>query len=38
VVAANGLGGFMGGKQSNPLAIKRWLLLHESGQKESSLF
>jgi methylated-DNA-[protein]-cysteine S-methyltransferase len=30
VVAANGMGGFMGGKQADPLAIKRWLLAHES--------
>jgi methylated-DNA-[protein]-cysteine S-methyltransferase len=38
VVAANGLGGFMGGKQDDPLKIKRWLLAHESTRKESSLF
>ena len=38
VVAANGLGGFMGGKQSDSLAIKRWLLAHESTRKEASLF
>lgn len=39
VVAANGLGGFMGGKASDPLAIKRWLLAHEGAVKpESSLF
>ena len=31
VVAANGLGGFMGGKQADPLAIKRWLLAHEAS-------
>jgi methylated-DNA-[protein]-cysteine S-methyltransferase len=29
IVAANGLGGFMGGKRDDPLAIKRWLLHHE---------
>ena len=29
IVAANGLGGFMGGKHADPLAIKRWLLTHE---------
>ena len=38
VVAANGLGGFMGGKQSDPLRIKRWLLAHEASRNESSLF
>ena len=38
VVAANGLGGFMGGRQSDPLAIKRWLLAHEAANQESSLF
>ena len=38
VVAANGLGGFMGGKQSDPLRIKRWLLAHESSSDDSSLF
>jgi methylated-DNA-[protein]-cysteine S-methyltransferase len=38
VVAANGLGGFMGGKQDDPLRIKRWLLAHESARRESSLF
>ena len=29
ITAANGLGGFMGGKLDDPLAIKRWLLTHE---------
>lgn len=29
VVAANGLGGFMKGRKSNSLDIKRWLLAHE---------
>jgi methylated-DNA-[protein]-cysteine S-methyltransferase len=29
VVAAGGLGGFMGGRDDDPLAIKRWLLTHE---------
>jgi len=38
VVAANGLGGFMGGKKNDPLRIKRWLLAHESTRKETSLF
>ena len=38
VVAATGLGGFMGGKQNDSLSIKRWLLAHESKHKEASLF
>ena len=29
VLAAGGLGGFMGGKKSFPLSVKRWLLQHE---------
>ena len=29
VVAAAGIGGFMGGREDDPLAIKRWLLRHE---------
>lgn len=29
VLAANGLGGFMGGRESFPLGVKRWLLRHE---------
>ncbi len=29
IVGASGLGGFMGGKLEDPLAIKRWLLTHE---------
>lgn len=29
VLAATGLGGFMGGKDDFPLSIKRWLLRHE---------
>ena len=29
IVAANGLGGFMGGTGSDTLGIKRWLLAHE---------
>ena len=29
ITAANGLGGFMGGKRDDPLVIKRWLLTHE---------
>ena len=29
VVAAGGIGGFMGGRDDEPLAIKRWLLRHE---------
>lgn len=33
ITAANGLGGFMGGKDDDPLAIKRWLLAHEAGAK-----
>jgi methylated-DNA-[protein]-cysteine S-methyltransferase len=33
VVAAGGrLGGFMGGKDHDPLAIKRWLLRHEGAR------
>ncbi len=31
IVAANGLGGFMGGKRDDSLAIKRWLLEHEQA-------
>lgn len=31
IVAANGLGGFMGGREGDPLAIKRWLLTHEGA-------
>jgi len=32
VVAAGGaLGGFMGGREQDPLAIKRWLLAHEGA-------
>lgn len=34
VVAASGLGGFMRGGGGDPLAIKRWLLQHESGQSK----
>jgi methylated-DNA-[protein]-cysteine S-methyltransferase len=30
VVASTGLGGFMGGKRSDSLSIKQWLLHHES--------
>ena len=34
VVAAGGrLGGFMGGKDHDPLAIKRWLLRHEGVRR-----
>lgn len=29
VLAAHGLGGFMGGKDAFPLSVKRWLLRHE---------
>lgn len=29
VLAAHGLGGFMGGKEAFPLSVKRWLLRHE---------
>ena len=33
VVAAGGnLGGFMGGREHDPLAVKRWLLRHEGAQ------
>ncbi len=39
IVAANGLGGFMGGKRDDPLAIKRWLLTHEGAlSSKASLF
>jgi methylated-DNA-[protein]-cysteine S-methyltransferase len=39
VVAANGLGGFMGGKADDPMAIKRWLLTHEGAiHQDRSLF
>ncbi|MEO8386699.1 MAG: MGMT family protein, partial [Betaproteobacteria bacterium] len=38
VVAATGLGGFMGGKKNDSLRIKRWLLAHESTRSETSLF
>lgn len=31
ITAAKGLGGFMGGKQDDPLTIKRWLLTHEGA-------
>jgi methylated-DNA-[protein]-cysteine S-methyltransferase len=31
IVAASGLGGFMGGKRDDPLSIKRWLLTHEGA-------
>jgi methylated-DNA-[protein]-cysteine S-methyltransferase len=31
VVAANGLGGFMGGTRGDSLDIKRWLLTHEGA-------
>jgi methylated-DNA-[protein]-cysteine S-methyltransferase len=37
IIAANGqLGGFMGGKQDDPLSIKKWLLRHEAN--EATLF
>ncbi len=32
IVASTGLGGFMGGKRADPLAIKRWLLTHEKAE------
>lgn len=32
VVAANGLGGFSGKRDGQPLAIKTWLLRHEGAQ------
>ena len=38
VVAATGLGGFMGGKKNDSLTIKRWLLAHESTGSETALF
>jgi methylated-DNA-[protein]-cysteine S-methyltransferase len=36
IVAANGLGGFMGGKKDDPLSIKRWLLRHEGALHEAT--
>ncbi len=33
VVAANGLGGFMGGNGKRLLNVKRWLLKHEGGEE-----
>ncbi|MDR2220511.1 MAG: methylated-DNA--[protein]-cysteine S-methyltransferase [Methylobacillus sp.] len=32
VVARNGLGGFMKGREQNSLSIKQWLLAHEHGK------
>lgn len=32
VVASNGLGGFMQGRDARSLSIKKWLLAHERGQ------
>jgi len=29
VLAASGLGGFMGGRRAFPVSVKRWLLRHE---------
>jgi len=34
VLARHGLGGFMNSSGGEPLAIKRWLLRHESGQSK----
>lgn len=34
IIAANGLGGFMGGKREAPMAIKHWLLTHEGVLSE----
>ena len=34
VVASNGLGGFMGGREQHALAIKHWLLAHERSQSD----
>ncbi|MGE5028028.1 MAG: methylated-DNA--[protein]-cysteine S-methyltransferase [Betaproteobacteria bacterium] len=36
VLARSGLGGFMNSAGGDPLAIKRWLLQHESGQSRSA--
>jgi methylated-DNA-[protein]-cysteine S-methyltransferase len=40
IVAANGIGGFMGTRDANakdnPLAIKRWLLTHEGAIKQTT--
>ncbi len=42
IVAASGLGGFMGGTSEDTLAIKRWLLTHEGwpglSRSQSGLF
>jgi methylated-DNA-[protein]-cysteine S-methyltransferase len=35
VVGATGIGGFMGGHEHDPLAIKRWLLTHEGATQPS---
>ena len=32
VVSADGVGGFMGAREGDPLAIKRWLLEHERAR------
>jgi methylated-DNA-[protein]-cysteine S-methyltransferase len=37
IVAASGLGGFMGGKREDPLATKRWLLTHEGAAAVSTI-
>lgn len=36
VIAANGLGGFMKGRKSDSLNIKRWLLEHEAHNERNS--
>lgn len=36
VVAGNGLGGFMGGREQYALAIKHWLLAHERSQSDAA--
>lgn len=36
VVASNGLGGFMGGREQHALAIKHWLLAHERCQSDAA--
>ena len=36
VVAKNGLGGFMGGREADSLSIKQWLLVHERSEPRAA--
>ena len=36
VVAKNGLGGFMGGREADSLSIKQWLLVHERSEPHAA--